>query len=239
MAKVTFHSPTHELIARELSKVSNHKLKIVDYGCGEGELLEYFPPSKIAEYQGYEVNKACIPVARKKWHSSKFFAFNEIDREKLPTFGKQHDLDVVVLIGVVQYLPLKDLKHVLSEAKRSLKPGGKILISCTTDHFLYSTFNIYRLFLHHYSVNRVSLINQLVKNHFQIEKQFERGLILTPFFSNILVFFFDALDKLIHRTKGELGPIGRKIRSLWAPIIRQEFKLNIDYGYTLFIVASK
>ncbi len=238
MAQVNFFSPTHALLASELGVISTKNLRIVDYGCGEGELLRYLPISRINEYKGFEVNRPCIPVAREKWKLFQKIHFDYINRKKLPGLGKNNSVDAVFLVGVVQYLPDEDLHHILTEASRVLKSGGKLLISCTTDHRVYRWFNIYQLFLPHRTVNRSQLTKKLKKHGLTIDKEFERGLLLTPFFSNIFIFFFDALDKLIFKTKGELGPIGRKMRNWWAPLIQKEFSLKIDYGYTLFIVAS-
>ncbi len=238
MAEVIFNSPTHSLIAKEILRSSKKRLSIVDYGCGEGELLHYLPSKRLMDYRGFEVNKSCIPVAKEKWDKESKAQFTWINRSKLPSLGKSNSVDFVVLSVIVQYLPSEDLKHVLIQAKKVLKPDGKILISCTTDHLLYTYVNIYRLFLPHFSVNRKKLLGQIKAAKLYVHSAFERGVILAPFFSNIFVFFFDALDKIMFRTKGELGPAGRYMRRLWAPLIDREFALQVDYGYTLFIVAS-
>lgn len=233
-----FKSPTHTLLASYLKVNTRKKMVIVDYGCGEGELLEYLDRAKIELYLGFEVNSACIPISKKKWGKNKKIHFSEINRKKLPSLGEKGEVDAIFLIGVVQYLPKKDLAHVLSEAKRVLKPKGQLLISCTGDHILYSWFNIYRLFLPHFSVNRNSLLTQIRKAGLRIDTQFERGIVIAPLFSNVIVFFFDALDKIFYKTKGELGPIGRKVRQFFSSLIQTEFSIRIDYGYTLFVVAS-
>lgn len=239
MAQLKFSSPTHTLLASKLAKTPNAKLTLVDYGCGEGEILSYLPLKSIYSYHGYEVNAACIPVAKKKWSHLRKVVFTVIDRSHLPSLGKKNEVDALFLIGVIQYLPQSDLKHVLKQARKVLKPGGQLLISCTTDHKLYSWVNIYRYFLPHFVVRRDQLIKEIESQGLKIDEQFERGIFFTPFFSNVLVFFFDVADKLLFRTKGELGPIGRWIRKACSPIIKKEFQLKLDYGYTLFIVASK
>lgn len=239
MAQVIFFSPTHKLLASQLISNSAKKISIVDYGCGEGELLNYLDKHKISKYLGLEVNQHSILVARKKWQAHKFFYFDLINKKKLPSLGAKNSVDAVFLVGVVQYLPVADLKHVLSEARRVLKPGGKLLLSSTTDHWIYKWLNIYRFLLPVHTVNREKMLSDIVANKLSIQRQFERGIILTPLFSNIFVLFFDVFDKIFFKTKGELGPVGRKARAIWSPVIKAEFSLNLDYGYTLFIVATK
>ncbi len=239
MAQVTFSSPTHTLLARSLNRITADQLTIVDYGCGEGELLQYLPLAKLKTYTGFEINPASLAHAQKNWSGLKKASFTLINEKKLPPLGSLNSLDAIFLVGVVQYLPTRDLNHVLTEAMKVLKPGGKLLISCTTDHWVYQWLNIYRLFLPHFAINRQALLQKITQSSLKVEKQYERGLILSPFFANIFIFFFDALDKIFYQTKGELGPIGRKMRTIWMPVISAEFTWNIDYGYTLFIEATK
>ena len=79
------------------------------------------------------------------------------------------------------------------------------------------------------------LINQLKKNNLKVVYEKEFGLLLAPLFSNVLVLFFDALDKIFFSTKGEIGKIGSFARSMVAPIIILENKIPIDFGYTLIV----
>jgi SAM-dependent methyltransferase len=238
MASITFSSPTHTRLARSLDQIAG-QLSIVDYGCGEGELLHYLPWTKLKSYTGFEINPASLAHAGENWSALKKASFTLINKKKLPALGNSNSVDAVFLVGVIQYLPTQDLNHVLMEAMRVLKPGGKLLISCTTDHWVYQWLNIYRLFLPHFAINRQALLQKITQHGLKVKQQYERGLMLTPFFSNIFIFFFDALDKVFYHTKGELGPIGRKMRAAWVPIISREFTWNIDYGYTLFIEATK
>lgn len=237
--KIIFNSPTHNELIQKLPKLINRKLSIIDYGCGEGELLNYLDLSKIKSYIGYDVTTSSISIAKKYWSNHKNIEFELINKKALPNFGENNSLDFIFLIGVAQYLTQKEILYVLQESYRALKPGGKIFITCSSDHFIYKFLNIYRFFIPNSFINRNSFLKICRQNNLEIEEAYEKGLFLTPLFSNVLVFFFDALDKLLFKTQGKLGPIGRNIRSLCAPLIRMEYLLKIDYGYTLFVTLLK
>lgn len=226
-------------MAKAVINIRPGRLVIVDYGCGEGELLRYLPLDRVKKYQGWEINSESVKAARRQWRTFKSVHFETIKPSKLPSLGAAHSIDAIILIGVVQYLPDRDLTHVLKEARRVLKPDGQLLISCTTDHWFYLLVNVYRLFLPHREVNRTQLTHRITQHDLNVTASYERGLLLTPLFANVVVFFFDALDKIFFRTKGELGPVGRTVRRWWAPVIKWEFSWPIDYGYTLFLVAKK
>lgn len=235
---MNFNSPLHKKLVTYLPK-KVEKLNIVDYGCGEGELLHYMDLNRIKNYFGFDINQGSIQSAQAFWRTRKKVKFSLINKKKLPSLGKPSSVDVIFLIGVVQYLPKKDLDHVLREAQKVLKKDGVIIISSTNDHLLYKIFNIYRLFLTPNVVNIPKLHRKIREHKLSIYFQSEKGLVLTPLFSNVLVFFFDAFDKLLFKTKGTIGPAGTLSRTLFSPLTLLEFSLPINYGYTTFTLVVK
>ncbi len=233
-------SVTHQKIAQLLIPlfVNNPKISLIDYGCGDGELLRYISPKKILKYQGFDISQKAIHVAKKK-HPEKFASFQKIEPNTLVRFGKKNSNHAVALIGVAQYLSDQELAGVLREAHKTLTTDGRLVISCSVDHTIYRICNMYRFFIPHQYVQRSEIIDTIKQSGFRISHASERGLIFAPLFSNVLSLFFDGIDQVFLRTKGEIGPVGRAVRSLVAPIIAIEHKLNIDFGYTLYLVAEK
>lgn len=234
------NSPTHHFLAEHiLSRFPGKKpITIVDYGCGSGALLEYFQPKKIAHYYGLDVNQAGLVEAGQAFPKIKS-TYKKITPDTVPTFGSKQSTDVVILIGVWQYLTDQERKQLLIRAYATLKKGGYLLISCAVDHHVYQWFNIYRHFVPHAYVSRKKLLQGISKQGFTTELITEKGFLFAPLFSNVISFFADAADYVLWRKKGTLGPIGQAARTIAHPLIALEFKAPLDYGYTLFVIARK
>lgn len=97
--------------------------KLLDIGCGTGELLEYLPA--YIEYTGIDVNPLYIELAHKKYGDRGHFELidvNNIERLALP----KGSFDVVVLYGVLHHLDDGEVHRVLSFARSMLKEGGVV-----------------------------------------------------------------------------------------------------------------
>lgn len=218
--------------------IENHfglqKISVIDYGCGSGELLNYLEKRKIEKYCGFDVGGDCLRVAKEVFLNKKYL-FKRINKRRPPWLGKNNSIDLIVLIGVLQYMTSEEVDHLLKESKRVLTKNGIIIISCAIDHYLYKIFNLYRFFIPNHYIDRKKLISKLKEFDFIIDIEKEKGLIVAPLFSNIFSLFFDAFDRVIFKTRGTIGPVGLIARKLADLLIKQEYKLPIDYGYTLFI----
>ncbi|MBI2610933.1 class I SAM-dependent methyltransferase [Candidatus Kaiserbacteria bacterium] len=97
--------------------------KLLDIGCGSGELLEYLPSH--VRYTGVDVNPLYIELARKKYGNQGRFELidvNDIESLDLP----KNNFDVVVLYGVLHHLNDGEVRGVLSFARMMLKLGGTV-----------------------------------------------------------------------------------------------------------------
>lgn len=235
------YSHTHDYLVSLLKKYGTGKkpLTIVDYGCGSGALLSHLTDVMIKKYLGFDVNRHSITEAKKNYQHQKQYTFQLISPNTCPSFGPKNSVDVIILVGVWQYLTLTEQKFIAHEASKVLTPKGVLLISCTVDHLIYRLLNVYRLLFPHHYIRRSEVIDLLKKASLKVVYQHESGLLLNPLFSNVIVFFFDMLDQLLHQSRGTIGPIGAWVRRVMHPVLATEFKLSIDYGYTLFIVATK
>jgi len=117
----------------------NKKIKILDYGCGDGGLLEYFSkytPKK--NLYGVEVSRIRVNKVKKKGFNCEYIDKNYV-RLRYPS----DNFDVVTMIEVIEHIPKRNIGNILKEINRVLKPGGKII--CTTPN--YSIKRVYDLFM--------------------------------------------------------------------------------------------
>lgn len=220
-----------------LRTFSNRKdLNVLDFGCGSGNLLEYFPKDKIGKYVGVDINKESLMNAKSKYRSHKF-NFRQIQKDY--SLGSKDSIDLIFAVGVLQYLDNSEINYFLKEARRVLRKSGMIILSCAVDHAIYRILNLYGLFLPHRFIKRRWLSNLIERKRIKIYYEKESGIFINPVFSHNLVLLFDLIDKIFFRTKGRIGPVGRFTRELFSPILYLEFHLPLDYGYTLILAASK
>ncbi len=217
---------------------SKEALTVIDYGCGNGILIDFLGPERFKKYIGFEVSKAALAVAKQKYRGKKY-AFHHFTPGVVPTLGSAQSADVIILIGVLQYMTKSEITQFFKQAYQVLKPGGFIIASCVVDHLIYRSTNLYNLFFPNYYLNRQALLTEAKKRKFLVLFAQEKGLLVGPLFSHGLVIFFDLIDKIIFRNKGKLGPIGIGVRKLFKPLMSWEYQLPLDYGYTLFVTLKK
>jgi ubiquinone/menaquinone biosynthesis C-methylase UbiE len=119
---------------RELLKVlmrPNQSNKILDIGCGTGETLTFleqtFPGSSVYGVDNYQL---AVNFTKKRGHKKIYKA----SAYKLPF--RNNSFDIVLFLDVLEHL--KDDWGAIKEAKRVLKPGGKIIITSPALSFIWS-----------------------------------------------------------------------------------------------------
>lgn len=230
-------SATHKHIVTLLeSHFGNNTISIVDYGCGNGDLLNFIDHKKISQYTGYDISTDCLKVANSNFQS-KVFQFKKINKNKLPVFDTH--IDAIVLVGVLQYMSEQEIDCLLKQAKKKLSKKGVLIASCTVDHWPYRVFNAYHLFLPNHFISRSWILDKINSTGLKPVYIKEKGLLVAPLFSNIFSLFFDAFDRIILKTRGKIGLTGSFARKITNPLIKLEFLLPIDYGYTLYLLVKK
>lgn len=118
-----------QILRQEIKKVKN--LRILDIGCGTGETLtfldSYLPIPKLS---GVDSSQVAVNYAKKRGHSD----IRKVDALNLPY--QDNTFDYILLLDVIEHI--KDDASLLSEAKRVLKKGGKILITSPALQFIWS-----------------------------------------------------------------------------------------------------
>lgn len=99
----------------------NKEIKILDAGCGEGQLLERISKLKYKNLYGADVTKVALEDARKKVKAKLFL--QNLNKMSFP----DKFFDVVICTEVIEHIP--DYKKALNEFKRVLKKKGLLIIS--------------------------------------------------------------------------------------------------------------
>lgn len=121
---------THKLFVRskfkQIAKLVHPKSKILDIGCGNGEIRNFFDNHS---YFGVDGKKEFIDSLIKNKIKAEVVDFN---KESIP-FHKER-FDYVLLLDILEHVA--DPESLLSQAKTRLKEKGKIIITLPNDYHL-------------------------------------------------------------------------------------------------------
>lgn len=112
---------THMLLLDEVKNGS----KVLDIGCAGGYLGEYLINEKKCEVWGIEPNNQDAGIAKTK--NYKIVISKKIEEAINDSEFLDQSFDFILLADVLEHLSKPE--ELLSEIKKNLKPGGKILIS--------------------------------------------------------------------------------------------------------------
>ena len=104
---------------------SNHEYRVLDIGCGKGELLGKLSHSmKTSSYLlGIDENKNSIEDALKNYPNLEFFC----EKFKGALKYKDNSFDIVLSVDTLECISSKTL--LINEIHRILKPGGTVLVA--------------------------------------------------------------------------------------------------------------
>ncbi|MBI2437154.1 MAG: methyltransferase domain-containing protein [Candidatus Magasanikbacteria bacterium] len=116
---------------KPLQKYVQDGFSILDLGCGTGRLYHLFSKFQGIDYAGLDQSEKQIEMAQKEFPDNIYIV---AEMTSLPFEDKR--FDVVYCIATFHHLPDEETRlKSLSEMKRVLKPGGKIIM---TNWNLYS-----------------------------------------------------------------------------------------------------
>jgi SAM-dependent methyltransferase len=95
--------------------------KVLDFGCGVGYHAEYFEDT---DYLGIEPLEKCVKKANEQFAKTRV-RFKVGDHNTLKEIDDE-TFDLVIAIGVLHHIEDETLDLFLGEAKRLLKPGGRL-----------------------------------------------------------------------------------------------------------------
>lgn len=132
---------------------------ILDIGCGWGEFINHIRGR--VKY-GMDLN----PEGNNRLNSDVIFLNQDCSKEwNLP----DNTLDIVFTSNFFEHLPSKEhIKRTILQAKRCLKPGGKII--CLGPNIKYLPGKYWDFWDHHIALTELSLTEILRMNEFVIKK---------------------------------------------------------------------
>lgn len=126
--------PTRKAVRDLLSKYADgHEMKLLDVGCGPGELLEEIKKQKGEQFlylAGIDYAPKMLDLARKKLPESDFFLR---DIEALTSIGQT--FDIIVCTHSLPYY--KDQQVAISDMASMLKDNGILIIGCGSVNTFY------------------------------------------------------------------------------------------------------
>jgi|LauGreSBDMM110SN_4_FD.fasta_scaffold02444_3 SAM-dependent methyltransferase len=134
-----------------LESKSSHNMKILDFGCGSGEVLSECVRMGFLNVRGMDTSNDCIESVQAKGIHC------ELLTNDLPSFDQKYDL--ILCLDVLEHLE-DDLLY-LKIFQDILEDKGKILITVPAHQFLWSPHDVFNHHFRRYS--RKSLIH-LVEN---------------------------------------------------------------------------
>jgi methionine biosynthesis protein MetW len=111
-----------DLIDEKMKKVQGRPFRILDIGCGGGQLLEHLCSEPDIEVHGIDISEEAIKAAVKKGYRTYVC---DLEKDRIPCEGT---FDVVVMNDLIEHIINPD--NVLSEARRLVREDGWIIV-CT------------------------------------------------------------------------------------------------------------
>ncbi|HEV2769870.1 MAG TPA: methyltransferase domain-containing protein [Solirubrobacteraceae bacterium] len=111
---------------------------VVDVGCGRGELLVAALRAGAARAVGVEYAEAALALARRTVEAAGLAGaeVHRADARALPL--DDATADVVTMLDVVEHLSPTELAGALAEARRVLRPGGRLLAHTMPTSTIYA-----------------------------------------------------------------------------------------------------
>lgn len=124
---------------------------LLDLGTGRGELLAAAIQSGAARAVGVEYSAAAVALARQTLAASGVADRAEVhegDLRRLPLADGA--VDLVTMLDVIEHLTEDEQRDALAEARRVLRPGGRILVHTFPTRTLYNvTYRMHRVIGRH------------------------------------------------------------------------------------------
>ncbi len=124
-----FYESYHSLIGADYrSQVLVHDYirprpgdRILDIGCGPGNMLPYLPE---CGYLGFDMNESYIATARERYGQRGEFRCERVSHHSVRQFGA---FDIVLALGLTHHLDDAEAQDLFQLGYNALRPGGRMI----------------------------------------------------------------------------------------------------------------
>lgn len=225
-----WHVARREIILDTIiNKIENYNnKKLLDIGCGSGELLSY-----ISKYV-----PNCTGLDPYEYPDKKYQ--NIVHKPIFNNDLKDNSFDIITFFDVMEHIEdenkfLNEVKRLINKLKEnSYSNSGYVLITVPAYQWLWSNFDLICKHYRRYNVKRLKKV--LLDNGFNIKKISYFNCLLFPGFALVRMF-----DKIFNKTRTYYGKPGilntflYKIFSIEKYLLR---KINLPYGSSILCLCE-
>lgn len=231
-----WHTGRKEIIYQILRKTMTKDfkdLKMIELGCGNGNVLEYLHQQGI-NIEGSDLFLGALKFCQQITNVPLY----QINALRTPF--RDASYDIIGLFDLLEHI--KNDAELLKEAYRICKPQGRIILTVPAHQHLWSYFDV--LSHHQRRYCKKELVNKLEKAGFQIEKISFYMFFLFPIYwvFRKINLFRKGNKNLLASQLLELKPIPL-LNRFFLTLLRFEKKLithgNLPWGASLICVAQK
>jgi 2-polyprenyl-3-methyl-5-hydroxy-6-metoxy-1,4-benzoquinol methylase len=118
-------SKWHWLKFTHIAALLGNYAALLDVGCGPGSFISLLDPEKTAV--GIDLDPGQIAYANKTYGTKKHCFLRQKAEARFPF--KDESFDVITIIEVIEHITRDQAFRMLNEARRVLKPGGRVILS--------------------------------------------------------------------------------------------------------------
>lgn len=97
-------------------------MRLLDIGCGTGELLDYLPPG--VHYDGWDISEAYVAAARARFGAKGTFTCGRLTESDV---ARDRPYDVVIASGVLHHLDDEEARRFAALAGLAVRGGGRFV----------------------------------------------------------------------------------------------------------------